>query len=294
MQPESAATDRRQKSLFARTGASLFLAPNQKLHCYFDPKDVAEMNERKLEIVTAVDVPDLLNRVDEFIIPSWPEFMLHDHICDRYWGELYKQFPAYQFALREPNSEKLIAAGNSIPLLWEGELGELPDEGWDWALAKGCEDHKAGLKPTILCALQIVVRSEFRRQGISYRAINTMKQIGADSGLNCLVAPVRPDEKAELPQMTIDEYIDLIDSSNLPQDNWLRAHVRIGGEIIRACPRAMHITGSVAEWEKWTGLKFDSTGDHIVPGALVPVRIDIEADRGTYIEPNVWMLHRFK
>ncbi len=252
------------------------------------------MNERKLEIVTAVDLPDLLSRVDEFIIPSWPEFMMHDDTCNRYWEELYRRFPAYQFALREPNSGKLIAAGNSIPLLWESEPGELPDEGWDWALAKGCEDHKAGLKPTILCALQIVVRPEFRQQGISPRAINTMKQIGADFGLNCLVAPVRPDEKAKLPRMPIDEYISLVDSSNLPQDNWLRAHVRIGGEIIRACPHAMHITGSVAEWEKWTSMKFDSTGDHIVPGALVPVRIDIEADRGTYIEPNVWTLHRFK
>jgi hypothetical protein len=31
------------------------------------------------------------------------------------------------------------------------------------------------------------------------------------------------------------------------------------------------------------------TGPYVVPGALVPVHIDIEADRGTYDEPHVWL-----
>lgn len=29
----------------------------------------------------------------------------------------------------------------------------------------------------------------------------------------------------------------------------------------------------------------------VVPGALQPIEIDVEADRGIYVEPNVWTHH---
>ncbi len=37
---------------------------------------------------------------------------------------------------------------------------------------------------------------------------------------------------------------------------------------------------------------FPESGQYIVPGALNPIEIDCEADRGRYIEPNVWMQHQ--
>ena len=54
----------------------------------------------------------------------------------------------------------------------------------------------------------------------------------------------------------------------------------------------MTITGTVAEWEGWTGMLFPESGDYVVPGALELVTIDREADLGTYVEPNVWMHHQ--
>jgi hypothetical protein len=51
----------------------------------------------------------------------------------------------------------------------------------------------------------------------------------------------------------------------------------------------MIVTGSLEEWEGWTGLEFPEDGDYVVPGALVPVQF--EGGRGTYLEPNVWMRH---
>ena len=51
----------------------------------------------------------------------------------------------------------------------------------------------------------------------------------------------------------------------------------------------MRVTGTVAEWEEWTGMHFPEDGDYVVPGALVPVTF---ADGiGAYVEPNVWMRH---
>ena len=53
----------------------------------------------------------------------------------------------------------------------------------------------------------------------------------------------------------------------------------------------MTITGSVAEWEAWTGMAFPESGAYVVPGALVPVEIDRARGEGVYVEPNVWMRH---
>jgi hypothetical protein len=75
----------------------------------------------------------------------------------------------------------------------------------------------------------------------------------------------------------------------LPYDPWIRAHERLGAEVLDVAPRSMTITGSRAEWEEWTGLQFPEDGDYVVPGALVPVRFENGA--GTYVEPNVWMKH---
>ena len=54
----------------------------------------------------------------------------------------------------------------------------------------------------------------------------------------------------------------------------------------------MTIPGSVGDWEEWTGRHFPVSGDYVVSGALQPVSIDRDADRGVYVEPNVWMHHR--
>ncbi len=56
-------------------------------------------------------------------------------------------------------------------------------------------------------------------------------------------------------------------------------------------PRSLRITGTVSEWESWTGLVFPESGDYVFPEGLATVRIDIATDQGSYWEPNVWMVH---
>ena len=53
----------------------------------------------------------------------------------------------------------------------------------------------------------------------------------------------------------------------------------------------MTITGTVSDWESWTGMVFPESGDYVVPQALGPVTIDRENDTGRYVEPNVWIEH---
>ncbi len=53
----------------------------------------------------------------------------------------------------------------------------------------------------------------------------------------------------------------------------------------------MVIPASIEMWEKWCGMKFPTSGSYILNEGLVPLEVDKAANKGVYIEPNVWMRH---
>lgn len=246
--------------------------------------------EPRFTVVTGRDDASLLEQTQKRIGAEWPEFMLHDPAAD-YLTDCYEKLPEYQFALLNPDSEDAVAIGNSIPLRFDGAPEDLPEDGWDWAITKGIEDLAAGRTPNLLCALQVVVFGENRGRAISTVAVRAMKDIGRKRGLTAMIAPVRPSRKCDHPDISIDEYITWRRDDGLPFDPWLRVHARLGATIIKPCHTAMRIIGTVSEWERWTGLEFPDSGEYIVPGALTRVTVDLAGNRGTYIEPNVWMQH---
>ena len=75
-------------------------------------------------------------------------------------------------------------------------------------------------------------------------------------------------------------------------DPWIRTHLRLGATILAAAPASQTMTGTVAEWEEWSGIALPSTGDYVIPHGLSVLHIDREADLGTYVEPNIWIRHR--
>jgi GNAT superfamily N-acetyltransferase len=241
--------------------------------------------------VTIKDQPGLVSQIQEVEKRSWPEFIAHDAVGNQYWSRLYEVFPEYQFALVEETTGRVVAVGNSLPLVWNDALTNLPDEGWDWALAKGFEDWQAGKTPTIQCALSIPILPEYRGQGLSKYVVQAMKAIGQAHSLKTLIAPVRPNLKSRYPLTPIEKYIQWVNDPGVPFDAWIRVHTRLGASIIKVCHQSMRILGAIADWEKWTTMRFPESGTYIVPEALVPIVIDYEANLGTYIEPNVWMAH---
>lgn len=124
--------------------------------------------------------------------------------------------------------------------------------------------------------------------------LRAMKDVAAGWGLSALIAPVRPTLKDRYPLTPMERYILWERDDGLPLDPWLRVHRRLGAEFLRVAPRSMEITGTVSEWEGWTGMRFPETGPYVVPGALCPVRMDLERDVGVYDEPNVWMRHQIE
>ncbi len=243
-------------------------------------------------VVTLEERPDLIEAADKLASETgaWPEFMLHDPIASKYFWRLYDTFPAYQVMLLDHNGE-LVAMGNTIPVTWDGTLDGLPDDGWDAILERGVTNFRNQVAPNCVSAIQAVVAPEHMGQGISKQIIRAMRGTVVRQGLNKLIAPVRPNLKHAYPLTPMERYIQWQRNDGSEFDPWLRTHTRMGASILKVCPRSMTITAPVAAWEGWTLMRFPDSGSYIVPGALSPVTIDREADKGIYVEPNVWMLH---
>ena len=244
-----------------------------------------------LKLITPANRADYRQLIRPLPSACWPEVMLHDAIADEHWSALLERFPDYQFGLLDPQTNTACVMANSVPLRWDGELGELPEEGWDWALERAVRNHEAGDAPNIHCAIQIAIHPAYRGRALSGQLVQVMRSIGRSKGFRRLIAPVRPSQKADYPLSDIDRYVEWKTPDSLPFDAWLRVHARADARIVKVCHRSMTIRASVQDWQAWTGLTFPESGPYYVPGTLKPVDIDLSANEGLYTEPNVWMVH---
>ncbi len=252
---------------------------------------MTEKTTTDLKLITPANFPAYRKAVAPLAEACWPEFMLHDAIADQYWGKLFEYFSDYQFGLLDEGTGRAAAMGNSVPVCWDGSLEDLPEGGWDWAFQQAAQDHETGREANIHCAIQIAIDPAYRGRALSAQMVQEMRAVGRQKGFTQLIAPVRPSQKADYPLSSIDHYVTWLDAKGLPFDAWLRVHVRLGARIIKVCHESMAISGTLEEWHTWTGLSFPESGPYCVPGALNPVDFDVSADRGRYVEPNVWMVH---
>lgn len=208
---------------------------------------------------------------------AWPAIVFHDAVSNEHWSRLYDERPEFQFALVDDG--ELLAEGNSIP------VSGMPAS-WREALRDGL----GGGAPDRLCALAIVIDPDHQGRGLSRFLLEHMRGLAFERRWD-LVAPVRPSLKHRYPLTPIGEYVRWRREDGLLFDPWLRAHERLGAELLGIAEDSLLVEGTVAELEEWTGLAFPGSGSYVVPGALVPVEIDRKRDRGVYREPNVWMRH---
>lgn len=222
---------------------------------------------------------------------TWQDYILQDYANVKYWEQLYLSFPNFQFFLLD--GEELVGCGNCVPLhLKDASLTNLPDTGWNWALSQAFDDKASGCLPNILSALQIAINPKYRGKGISELLVKTMKEIAIEHEFKQFVLPVRPNMKHKYPLIDIDEYMKWKNDDGLPYDAWIRVHARNGAQILKSCRKSMYVSGTIAEWEQWTGYDLKSSGQYLFPSALTPIEVDIKKDIAIYSEPNVWMYYK--
>jgi GNAT superfamily N-acetyltransferase len=242
-------------------------------------------------LVTAAERPELAQEMRKLGSSPWPVYLNHDDVVEAHWDPLYELAPDYQFALLEQDGS-ISVMGNCIPIRWDGDPQTLPDRGIDAVLEDGIDCLREGDEPTAASALMIVVRPGLLGKGLSREGIGAMAEVVRRHGLPDLVAPVRPTYKQRYPLIAMERYIQWRRDDGLPFDPWIRVHERVGGEILHAASAAMRVSGTVAQWEDWTGLRLPDSGTYVVPGGLVPIDVDRERDIGEYVEPACWVRHR--
>ena len=242
-----------------------------------------------IAVWTAAERPDLWERG----IPSaqvWPEYNLHGDVLNPLWNRLAEELAAFQFVLYDDEADAVLAEGHTGPFFWDGDEDSLPP-GIDDALIAVLAPGRSPGVPNTLCALAAEVPRDGRQRGLAGELLAGMRSVGQRQGLRHFVAPVRPSWKERYPLAPIERYVTWRRPDGSLLDPWMRLHERLGARVSRPLSRSMKISGSVAEWETWTGLVFLESGEYVFPEGLATVTIDRERDVGTYFEPNVWMIH---
>jgi hypothetical protein len=243
------------------------------------------------QVVRYSDRPELWDSIADLTDEVWPEYNQHGETLNHYWGQLYDVFPEWQFVLYDPAEQTVLAEGHTIPLAWDGTDSSL-GPGIDASIAAAFALRAAGGQPTAVSALAAEIPPRHQGKRLSGVLLTAMAGLARDAGLNHLVAPVRPSRKDRYPTIPIERYARWTRPDGSPFDPWVRVHTQLGARIGPVIPHSLHITGTVAEWESWTGMRFPETWDYVFPAGLSTVHIDCATDTGEYWEPNIWIIHQ--
>ena len=234
--------------------------------------------------------PELWDALTGLSDEVWPEYNQHGATLNHYWDQLYEIFPDWQFVLYDPGDQTVLAEGHTIPVAWDGtDTGLGP--GIDATVTAAFELRAADGQATAVSALAAEIPPRHQRRGLARVMLQAMAALARDAGLTHLIAPVRPTLKDRYPTIPIDRYARWMRPDGTPFDPWMRVHIQLGARIGPAVPRSLHITGTVGDWESWTGMRFPETGDYVFPAGLATVHIDRDNDTGEYWEPNIWIIH---
>ncbi|WP_268626158.1 non-ribosomal peptide synthetase [Paenibacillus alvei] len=244
---------------------------------------------RRLKWFNLAQMPQLAAGMNALHRQSWPDYFIGDSVMLEHWPKLFANFTDYQFALLQEDGE-IAAVGNTVPMYWDGLPEHLP-QGWDEGLLKSVETAGSYPSPNTLLILAGVVNEQQRGNGLAGLLLEAFKYVADAHQLEHIIVPVRPTGKTNYPEQSFTEYCALTRSDGLPLDPWLRTHIRAGGQVLSIAEQSQTITGSIRDWQLWTGIEFPKSGSYITPITLQPVMIDLEQKNGIYYDPSVWVQH---
>ncbi|RKT02891.1 hypothetical protein BX286_0803 [Streptomyces sp. 3211.6] len=231
--------------------------------------------------------PWLLPAVDDLIAANMPAFMSWESPGNWRWHGMYERYPAHQLCLVDEDGV-LVAAANGLPVRWDGSASSLPS-GSDEVLVEAV-DHGPPERPDAVCMLSVSVHPGHRAAGHAERLLTEVRRRSAKDAPRGVVIPVRPTRKHRYPLIPIGAYAAWVRPDGRCFDPWLRTHLELGAALLGTAERSLVIRQPVSRWEEFLGHPLPGPGDHLLPGALAPLRVG-EDGHATYTEPNVWVHH---
>ncbi|HEY0239782.1 MAG TPA: hypothetical protein VGC37_14170 [Friedmanniella sp.] len=253
-----------------------------------EPARPRRVSADELRLVSLAERPDLMDEIGALLSSRWPTFMLagrpgHDEDLEA----LVQAFPAHQ-VLAVDDADRVRGVAFSLPIDWDQTADGLPG-GWDDAVTRAAKLWRSGEPADAATALSITVASDASRRGLAGRLVEALRQATARAGGRALIAPVRPLLKDRYPLVDLQEYLSWRTPAGESFDPWLRTHLRVGARMLGVAPASMTITGTAGDWRTWVEDPLPGSGSYVVPGGLVPLAV--EDGVGTYVEPNVWLVH---
>lgn len=222
---------------------------------------------------------------------GWPPFIDADTVAAQHLPRVRQLFADLEVVLVDREGGDLVASAWGVPLRWDGRTEGLPN-GYSDSLARAVRDHDTDqpLDTLVICAAQ--VRSGVRGAQVAGQLVHALIGVATRSGLAQVIAPLRPTAKHRYPLIPINDYVSWKRPDGSPLDPWLRTHLQLGARVIGTAPASQVFTGSVRQWEDWTGRSLPGSGQFLVPEALAPLQLDHPADLGSLTEPGIWVQHR--
>lgn len=221
---------------------------------------------------------------------GWPRFIGADREVKRYLPRVREFFSDLELGLIDSDGV-LVASGWAVPIAWSGAVEDLP-AGYTDSMARAVANHGQDRESDTLVVMAAQVHPERRGRGLAPELLSAMYRLAEQRGWRRVIAPVRPILKVRYPLTPIDRFASWTRADGSPLDPWVRAHWRLGAQMIATVACSQTMTGTVSEWESWTELALPESGDYVVPDGMSVLHVDRDADRGTYVEPGIWLRHR--
>ncbi|GAA3373636.1 hypothetical protein GCM10020367_34360 [Streptomyces sannanensis] len=221
---------------------------------------------------------------------GFPQFITADQTVKQYIGRVREWFGDLDLMLIDEHGVP-VATGWGVPLRWDERVESLPT-GYTDSLVRAVEGREQGVAPDTLVICGAIVAPALKGKGLAGEVLLALRQAAEEAGWPRVIAPVRPTAKCRYPLTPIEMFMEWTRPDGTAFDPWVRTHLKLGGRILAAAPVSQTMTGTVAEWEKWTGTALPGSGEYVIPDGMSPLHIDRDADLGTYTEPNIWIRHR--
>lgn len=221
---------------------------------------------------------------------GFPAFITADKLVKQYVSRVREWFAEWNLTLVDPGQNP-AATGWGVLVRWDGTVADLPG-GYTEALVRAVEGREQGIEPDTLVICGTIVAGRRTGQGLAGQLLATLRDTASGNRLPRVIAPVRPTLKQQYPLTPVETYMTWTRPDGTALDPWVRTHLRMGATILAAAPDSQTMTGTVTEWEEWSGISLPSSGDYVIPNGLSVLHVDREADLGTYTEPNIWIRHR--
>jgi GNAT superfamily N-acetyltransferase len=151
--------------------------------------------------------------------------MRHDPAGDLYYGNGHLgDYLEYGLVAVDPaEPDRPVARAFSAPFAFpDAARGRevRPDSGWDQVIRWAYRDRLAGVRPTAVSALEIMVAPRLQRRGVSRVMLAALRDNARRLGYAELYASLRPTEKDREPLTPFADYVARCREDALPYDAW--------------------------------------------------------------------------